>query len=74
MALRGVRERLPMVTLPVDAGVDALLDSVAVFVPDAVTLPVEKVVLQGLCLVEEDGLTLIVSFPSFSLSLPRFVA
>lgn len=73
VALRGVMECLPTVTLPADASVDALFTS-AVFVPEALELPAEMVVLQGLCLVEDDGLTLIVPSLSFSPSLPRVVA
>lgn len=73
VALRDVMERLPTVTLPADANVDALFIS-AVFVPEASELPAEMVVFQGLCLVEDDGLTLIVPSLSFSPSLPRVVA
>lgn len=72
VALRGVMERLPMVILTAEAGVEALLDTAAL-VPEAMASPDERVVLQGLCLAEEDDLTLIVSFPSFLLSLPRLV-
>lgn len=73
MALRGVMERLPTVTLAADANVDALFTS-AVSMPEVLELRAEMVVLQGLCLVEDDGLTLIVPSPSFSPSLPRVVA